>query len=571
MKNLNLLKIIRNFFVLPLFLVIVSLLLLGAVKGQKSEAGDIDFQYSYSSRPGTPFESTNSTSRYALTQAIVDNGRFYFDEAQAKFSSPDTSFYNGKYFSLFTPGISFLAAPFYFAGKLIGLPQLTTFLTNIIFALINVYLIYRITRKLGVNLYVCLIAGLVFLFGSNALAYSLSLTQHHVAAAILLVSILLALEKVSVLNNILFGALFGFGLMVDIPVGFLMMPLGFYFLYKNFETTTIGQIITVKLKYAVIALLIGLIPLLGIFGWYNYQLTGSYTQLAQLIGRADVPDTNPNIIKKEEPKVDAPGPKEFKIAETPFNTRNELDGFIVLLFGEERGWLYFSPVMALSIIGMYFAIKQRETRTLGLLLSTVGASNVLLYSMFGDPYGGWSFGPRYLIPATAAMAPGVGFFIQKWGKNILAALVFFVTAGFSIWLSTVGAMTTSAIPPKQESIYLLNPIPYTYQYNLDFIDQNFSSSLFYNFVLSNVMNVSQFVTLYSSIIIGFAGILYLTFILNESNRTIALPHLQIKLPGIKRLSLPAFSFTKKTSIETVPEITPSLKKIKVVKRKRRNK
>jgi hypothetical protein len=521
MKILNLRQHIAvinlmNFFIMSVFMIIVAVLLMGAFKGQ---AGDpINFQNSYQTGVGTPFEGTNSTSRYALTQAIVDNGKFYFDENQARFSSPDTSFYNGKYFSLFTPGVSFLAAPLYFIGKQVGLPQFFAFLTNIIFALLNVYLVYKVTRKLGVNMYLALMSGLMFLFASNALAYSLTLTQHHVASAIILVAILLAQEKVGILNNLLFGALFGFGLLVDVPVGFLMMPLGFYFLYKNFEKTEIGNIISIKIRYAIVALLIGVLPLLGIFGWYNYELTGSYTKLAQLIGRVDVPDNNPDVVSKSLPKEEnSPGPKEFKIFETPFNTRNSLDGFYVLLISDERGWLYFSPVLTLAIVGIIIAVKKQATRRLGVLLGTVATFTLLLYSMFGDPYGGWSFGPRYMIPATAVISPGLGLFLQRWGKNLIAFFLFFALAGFSVWLGTIGAMTTNAIPPKQESIYLVTPIPYTYQYNLDFIDKNFSSSLAYNLFLNHFMTVSNYVSVYVGIVMLMLFGLYFSFFFSETN------------------------------------------------------
>jgi hypothetical protein len=539
---------LMNFFVMSVFLTTIGVLLMGAFKGQTGDP--IAFQHSYQTGVGTPFEGTNSTSRYALTQAIVDNGRFYFDQTQARFSSPDTSFYNGKYFSLFTPGVSFLAAPLYFVGKVVGLPQFFTFLTNIIFALINVYLVYKVTRKLGVNMYLAMLSGLLFLFGSNALAYSLTLTQHHIASAIILTAVLLAMERVSILNNLLFGALFGFGLLVDIPVGFLMMPLGFYFLYKNFEKIETENRIVIKIKYAIVALLIGTLPLIAIFGWYNYQLTGSYTKLAQLIGRVDVPDNNPDVQNTLRPKEEVPGPKEFKVFETPFNTRNSLDGFYVLLISDERGWYYFSPVLILATIGMVLAIQKQATRRLGVLLGTVGTGTLLLYSMFGDPYGGWSFGPRYMIPATAVMSPGIGVFLQRWGKNIWAGIIFFGFAGYSVWLSTIGAMTTSAIPPKQESMYLTSPIPYTYQYNLDFIEKNFSSSLVYNLVFTNFMNVTNYIYMYVTIIMLISVGLYLNFRYSESregkNNSIFPAFLRrsglfnlsgIKLPGFKVLRL----------------------------------
>ncbi len=562
---------LKSSFGMGLFVLFIVVLLMGVFKGQPGDP--LAFQYSYQTSVGSPFEGTNSTSRYALTQAIVDNGRFYFDETQARFSSPDTSFYNGKYFSLFTPGVSFLAAPLYFVGKFFGLPQFYTFLTNIVFAVINVYLVYRVTRKLGVNTYLALLSGVVFLFGSNALAYSLTLTQHHIAAALVLTAILLALERVSTLNNFLFGALYGFGLLVDIPVGFLMMPLGFYFVYKNFEKIETAQNVLIKVRYAMIALLIGAIPLLAIFGWYNHQLTGSYTKLAQLIGRVDVPDNNPDVQNQLREEIPVPGPKEFKIFETPFNTRNSLDGFYVLLISDERGWYYFSPVLILATIGIYLSIKRPVTRRLGLLLGTVGVGNLLLYSMFGDPYGGWSFGPRYLIPATAVIAPGIGVFLQRWGKNSVALLVFYGLVVYSVWLATIGAMTTNSIPPKQEAMYLSTPIPYTYQYNLDFIQSNFSSSLIFNMFLKNQITVDSYVKIYIGLVMVLITILYGAHLYSDSKRKIKINFKEwnIKFPRIK---LPVF--IKKSSNQTTDQsavtplpVQPSVRTI--IKRTRRNK
>lgn len=572
---------LMGFSTTGLIILLTTILLMGAFKGQVGDP--IAFQYSYQTGVGSPFEGTNSTSRYALTQAIVDNGRFYFDEAQARFSSPDTSFYNGKYFSLFTPGVSFLAAPLYLLGKNVGLPQFFTFLTNIIFAVINVYLVYRVTRKLGVNSYLALISGLVFLFGSNALAYALTLTQHHIAAALILTAIVLALERVSTLNNLLFGALYGFGLLIDIPVGFLMMPLGFYFLYKNFEKSETPDNITIKIRYAIVALLIGALPLLAIFGWYNHQLTGSYTKLAQLIGRVDVPDNNPDVQNKLREESPPSGPKEFKIFETPFNTRNSLDGFYVLLISDERGWYYFSPVLILATLGIFLSIRKPTTQRLGLILGTVGVGNLLLYSMFGDPYGGWSFGPRYLIPATAVISPGVGVFLQRWGKNPVGVLVFTGLVGYSVWLATIGAMTTNAIPPKQETMYLSTPIPYTYQYNLDFIEKNFSSSLVFNLFLKNHITVGSYVYIYSGTILTLIAILYLSYLYSEKQIKLGTHYenwlsrdrrfrlANLKLPGVKFpvLSREApLSINEQTKIKPLP-VQPTVKK--TAKKTRRKK
>src|SRR3989304_7035015 len=114
----------KNIITLIIFIFIV--LLLGfAVKGDKGDP--IYYQTEKKTNVGSPFESTNTNSRYALVEAIADYGIFFFTDEQAKFSSPDLVLYNGKYFSIFTPGVSFVAVPFYIVGKLLAIPQLFTF------------------------------------------------------------------------------------------------------------------------------------------------------------------------------------------------------------------------------------------------------------------------------------------------------------------------------------------------------------------------------------------------------------------------------------------------------------
>ena len=207
-------KIFTNLFIGFVLIVSVVLFVL-TIRGDKGDP--IAFQDDYDSRVGGPFELTNSNSRYALTESIVNQGTFLFDDFQARFAAPDMVHYNGKFFSIFTPGISFIGIPFYMVGKYFGIPQLLTYLSTHLFALINVFLIAFITVKLGGKIYQGLLGGLIFLFGTNALSYSLTLTQHHASTFLVLLGILNALEKRTFISNILFGAIFGIGLLVDIP------------------------------------------------------------------------------------------------------------------------------------------------------------------------------------------------------------------------------------------------------------------------------------------------------------------------------------------------------------------
>src|SRR3989344_3081698 len=110
--------------------------------GVKGQSGNpIYFQTEKNKMVTGPFESSNSTSRYALVESIVENRSLTFTEEQAQFAAPDLVSSNGKLFSIFTPGVSFVGVPFYMLGKLFGTPQLFTYFSTIIFALLNVVML----------------------------------------------------------------------------------------------------------------------------------------------------------------------------------------------------------------------------------------------------------------------------------------------------------------------------------------------------------------------------------------------------------------------------------------------
>src|SRR5258706_6380048 len=159
-----------------IFIACVSILLLIlSIKGNVKD-GSLMFQNDSSTVVGGPYESTNSTSRYALTQSIVNNGAFSFTNDLAVFASPDLVQYKGKYFSIFTPGESFLGIPFYIIGNFFGIPQIATFSITLILALINFALISKIANKFGTNIYLSLLSAFPILFGTNAFAYALTFT-----------------------------------------------------------------------------------------------------------------------------------------------------------------------------------------------------------------------------------------------------------------------------------------------------------------------------------------------------------------------------------------------------------
>ncbi len=492
--------------IFTIFTLLAAVLLITlSIKGQFGYP--VYFQTEKDTRVGGPFESTNSNSRYALTEAIVEKSIFFFDDKLAKFAAPDIVYNNGKYFSIFTPGVSFVGIPFYMLGKIFGMPQLFTYSMNAMFGLINMFLVIWLARKFGAGFYASLISGFLFLFATNSLAYALTFTQHQLSTTLILLALINAIGKRTFAKNILIGLIFSAGILVDIPNGLMMMPIVIYVFAKHFQgKQEQNKSTNFSLRLVVLSgIITGIIPLLVLFGWYNYQTTGSYTKIGQFIGRANYPAN----------ELEVPTPKNPNRKLFPYDTRKQLNGFYILLLSNERGWLIYSPVILIGIIGLYTAYRDKQKRNLAVLSTSIVLITIISYSMFGDPWGGWSFGPRYLIPAAAIMSSAIGVAVTKYKNNILFVLIFILFAAYSLAISSLGALTTNAIPPRVEAVNLPNPIPYTYEYNLQFASDNFSSSLFYNLFLSGKISAKTYLFSFYIISISTLSVILLFELINK--------------------------------------------------------
>ena len=478
-----------------LFFTTALVLLAAVIRGQAGNPIYHQTQEERNKKVGSPFESTGSTSRYAMIEAMVEDQTFFLNEERAKFAAPDVVQYKGKLFSIFTPGVAFLGIPFYIIGKTIGFPQFITFLSTAILALINLCLVAQIAKKFGAGRYSAILSGFIFLFATSAVSYALTLTQHHLSTAIILLALISSMGKTTFLKNAWFGILFSAGLLVDIPNGIMMTPIGIYMLIKHFKKLEpeVNQI-KFRIKLSFVAILIGMIPLLAVFGWYNHETTGSYTTIAQTIGRSDYFEP-PEI--REQNRLEKESQDAFD-EKLPFDTRNQISEFYILLVSNQRGWLIYSPIILIGALGLYYVYKKEKT--LATVIISVILSNIIVYSLFGG-LGGWAFGPRYLIPAAAILSAAIGITVERFRRNVFFIVAFIILLAYSLGVNTIGAMTTTQVPPKVEAVNLPNPIPYTYEYNLQLIDKNLTSSLVYNLYLFKFMSVREFLYAYYAVVL----------------------------------------------------------------------
>jgi hypothetical protein len=112
--------------------------------------------------------------------------------------------------------------------------------------------------------------------------------------------------------------------------------------------------------------------------------------------------------------------------------------------------------------------------------------------MFGDPWGGWSFGARYMIPVNALLSILVGVAFYRFVKNPIFISLFFILLIYSLSVNTIGAVTTASVPPRVEALTLPNPVPYTYEYNLLRLYNNLSSSFVYNSTFSGSISLTNY-------------------------------------------------------------------------------
>jgi 4-amino-4-deoxy-L-arabinose transferase-like glycosyltransferase len=107
-----------------------------------------------------------------------------------------------------------------------------------------------------------------------------------------------------------------------------------------------------------------------------------------------------------------------------------------------RGLLLFSPVIVLAVWGLIRLARSEdvERRRHGLVGLAVFASFVLLQASWLNPWGGESYGPRYLIPGLPFLIVGMA---EIWER---AARVRFVVVTWSVLAMSLAVVAVHLVP-----------------------------------------------------------------------------------------------------------------------------
>jgi hypothetical protein len=136
-----------------------------------------------------------------------------------------------------------------------------------------------------------------------------------------------------------------------------------------------------------------------------------------------------------------------------------------LLFSYYRGLFFSSPVLLLAMISLIQMAWKRQWRPEALLIGVIFIAYLTMNSAFNHWHAGWTFGPRYLIPALPFLAlPLALAFVQLPRITIglaafSASLIFLITTvDPQIPSNTENPLYHHVLPLAQGDIFVWNGI-----------------------------------------------------------------------------------------------------------------
>ncbi|MBI2764023.1 MAG: hypothetical protein HYX54_09835 [Chloroflexi bacterium] len=357
----------------------------------------------------------NEYSRYDLVRALVEDGTTRIDRFQE--NTGDKAFYDGHYYSDKAPGTAILGVPYYvllqFSSGTVSPDQVTAvqalaFGVSGISTALLVLLLFRYLRSI-VGEGWALAVGLGFAFGSIAFPFA-TMFFGHAASSFFLFAAFYLLSRWRMDGGtwrpVAAGLLSGIAVLIEIPVVLGVAVLAVYVLRLGRGPT--WRFIAGGIPVALV---------LMTYDWLTFG--GPFTlgyQYATLFGEQN----RQGIISIVWPSLATTGD---------------------LLFGP-RGLIRLAPWFLFALPGVG-ALRQRPIRSEVVVCIAIVALFLFYNSGALNPFGGWTPGPRYLMPALPFAA-------------ILVALVPSVLRPLVASLMAVGAVVffiATATMPNAPEIY----------------------------------------------------------------------------------------------------------------------
>ena len=397
----------------------------------------------------------NSASRLMLTYALVDRGTIQLDGLEDQ--TGDKAMFQGHYYTDKLPGFSLLAAvPYAVAKAVLRLPDhplnrrglaywaadyWVTLGTSGVLSALSGALLVSLACDLGCGPRRALAVGLAYGLATPAYAYATMSYGHQASAFALLASfaLLWRLEaRRPALRMVLAGFLASFAAVIELQVGPVSAILGFYLLAqvlgRRRPISALGDFAVGALPPALV--LLGYDQLAFGSPWdmgYFHHATAMFAEVHS--------PRNPLGLR-----------------------RPDWGRAVALVWGGHRGLLFYAPIVALTPPGVV-VLAARRLWGMAAVTTTVMGAVFLVNLSYPQWTGGWSTGPRLLVPLLPfAMLPVAALLATGGPKATWAAVVLALAGGVLILLfQGVGARIPQDIPdPLRQVVWPLwrgDPVP----------------------------------------------------------------------------------------------------------------
>jgi len=457
------------------------------------------------------FWNTNEYSRVFLTRALIDHQSLSIDKIIVTHDTQDKSLFEGKYYSNKAPLSSFLAAPAYLAIRLTEIfgrlsfsePMEVYLITSICLSIpsaLFLFLVFKFWASLTLRYQLRRAIMIAYALGTMVWPYSTMYYGHLMAGMSLFLAFLIVfnISKVKAGKKTFFecGFFCGLAFAIEYPTALIALCIFIY-------TAVIGK----NLRASIYQLLAAcLIPVL----WLHVDLIGDFIAPHMLdlvephgfvlvvsivttvvIALVAISRSTTNLMFFLGAAVPVAGAfyyhlkcfggifqfpyyyetyRQFAIAHQqgiagvtfPMSFSallSQLSALLQLLISPYRGLFFYSPFLLIGVGGMIKMIRDPEWKHEGWLFLSAMVVYFLFLSAFSDWEGGWSMGPRHLVPILPFLATAIVFQMSRSRGVIRNGLIWFlaVSSLVAITLTFIGTVAFPYFPKEfQNPLYDLS-------------------------------------------------------------------------------------------------------------------